>query len=266
MSNDGPSGVPVAILAGGLGTRMAEETEFRPKPMVTVGDEPILWHIMKSYAARGFDEFVIALGYKSEVIKDYFLGYRHRANSFSIDLGSGAVDVHGGHNEDWKVHLVDTGLHTMTGGRTRRVAEFLDRIGRRTFMLTYGDGLADVDVSKLLAFHRQHGRLATITAVRPPARFGAINFADGQVESFEEKPQTGEGWINGGFFVFEPEVAEFITDDETVLEREPLERLAADGQLSAYQHDGFWQCMDTVRDIKLLNSLWASGESPWKVW
>lgn len=266
MRARGPNNVPVGILAGGLGTRMGEETELRPKPMVIVGGEPILWHVMKSYAAHGFDEFVIGLGYRGDVIKDYFLQYRNRASRLlSVHLGSGTTDVHGEHDESWQVHLLDTTLGAMTGGRTRRIAELLERMGKQTFMLTYGDGVSDVDLTALLRFHREQGRLATVTAVRPPARFGAITVADGRVARFEEKPQTGEGWINGGYFVFEPGIKDYIADDATVLEREPLERLAADGQLSAYCHDGFWQCMDTTRDLKLLNQLWSSG-APWRVW
>lgn len=250
----------VVILAGGFGTRLQEETAIKPKPMVEIGHRPILWHIMNSYANYGFKEFVIALGYKGEVIKDYFLNYRHRASSLTVNLRSGEVVMRNGYAEDWTVHLLDTGLHTQTGGRVKRVAEF---IGDEAFLLTYGDGVANVDISRLLAFHRSHGRLATITAVRPPARFGGISFNGDFVACFEEKPQIGEGWINGGFFVLEPGVVDYIDDDSTTWEREPLERLAKDGQLAAYRHSGFWQCMDTLRDVKLLESLWQSRNAPW---
>jgi glucose-1-phosphate cytidylyltransferase len=253
----------IAVLCGGFGTRLREETEIRPKPMVEVGGRPILWHIMRGYAARGFTEFVLALGYKSEVIKRYFLDYYQLQSHLTVSLGSGAVRAHDGQREDWTVHLVDTGQATQTGGRVKRLSSWL-RDG--TFMLTYGDGVSDVNLTELLAFHRRHGRLATVTAVRPPARFGGLRFDGDLVSEFTEKPQVGEGWINGGFFVMEPGVLDYIQGDETYLEREPLERLAKDGQLAAFRHDGFWQCMDTLRDLKLLESLWESGQAPWKVW
>jgi glucose-1-phosphate cytidylyltransferase len=253
----------VVILAGGLGTRLQEETTVKPKPMVEIGGQPVLWHIMKIYAGYGFNEFVAALGYKSDVIKDYFLNYRSRTSNLTVRLSSGEVSVHDGAYEDWTVHLLDTGLETMTGGRVKRAARF---IGNETFMLTYGDGVADVNVEKLLAFHRSHGRLATVTAVRPPARFGGIGFEGNLVTHFEEKPQIGEGWINGGFFVLEPAVVNYIAGDETIFEREPLERLAAEEQLVAYRHDGFWQCMDTLRDVRLLENLWQENHAPWKIW
>jgi glucose-1-phosphate cytidylyltransferase len=257
----------VVILAGGLGTRLQEETVLRPKPMVEVGGRPILWHIMKTFGAQGFDEFVVALGYKSEVVKDYFVNYRHRRNSMSVHLGTGKVEVHRdadeAGDEAWTVHLLDTGVATQTAGRVRRAAEF---IGPEPFLLTYGDGVADVDVRRLLAFHRRHGRLATVTAVRPPSRFGGIAMEGDRVARFEEKPQIGEGWINGGFFVLEPGVAKYLGGDDQPFEREPLERLAEDGELFAYRHDGFWQCMDTLRDVRYLEGLWQSGKVPWKVW
>jgi glucose-1-phosphate cytidylyltransferase len=253
----------IAVLCGGFGTRLREETEIRPKPMVEVGGRPILWHIMRGYAAQGFTEFVLALGYKSEVIKRYFLDYYHLQSHLTVSLGSGAVLAHDGQREDWTVHLVDTGQATQTGGRVKRLSSWL-RDG--TFMLTYGDGVSDVNLTELLALHRRHGRLATVTAVRPPARFGGLRFDGDLVSEFTEKPQVGEGWINGGFFVMEPGVLDYIQGDETYLEREPLERLAKDGQLAAFRHDGFWQCMDTLRDLKLLESLWESGQAPWKVW
>jgi glucose-1-phosphate cytidylyltransferase len=253
----------VVILAGGLGTRLQEETAVKPKPMVEIGGQPILWHIMKLYRHFGLREFVVALGYRGEVVKSYFLSYRHHSSDLSVDLASGQVEAHGDGPEDWLVHLVDTGVGTETGGRLRRLARWL---GDGAFMMTYGDGVADLDIAALLRFHREHGRLATITAVRPPARFGGLAFAGDQVTEFVEKPQIGEGWINGGFFVFEPRVLEYISGDDVILERFPLERLAAERQLVAFRHDGFWQCMDTLRDVRLLESLWQQGKAPWKVW
>jgi glucose-1-phosphate cytidylyltransferase len=253
----------VALLAGGLGTRLTEETETKPKPMAEVGGRPILWHIMKSYASRGFKEFVVALGYKGEVIKRYFLDYAKVQSCFSVNLASGDVMRREGGLDDWTVHLIDTGAQTMTGGRIKRLAGVL---GRDTFMVTYGDGVCNVDMRELLAFHRRHGKVATVTAVRPPARFGGLVFDGDRVVEFTEKPQVGEGWINGGFFVLEPKVMDFIDGDSTVFEAEPLEGLAADGQLMAYKHDDFWQCMDTLRDLRLLEGLWASGKAPWKTW
>ncbi|MBM2821856.1 MAG: glucose-1-phosphate cytidylyltransferase [Thermoleophilia bacterium] len=250
-------------MAGGLGTRLVEETEVTPKPMVEIGGSPILWHIMKIYAACGFNEFVVALGYKGTTIKNWFLNYQYLASDLSIGFRTGAVDLHDGDREDWLVHLVDTGLHPQTGGRLKRLESWI-RDG--TFMMTYGDGVADVDVGKLLEFHRGHGKLATVTAVRPPARFGGLSFEGDHVTRFAEKPQIGEGWINGGFFVLEPQVLDYIDGDDTKFEHEPLERLAEAGQLVAYRHEGFWQCMDTLRDVRLLQSLWESGDVPWKVW
>lgn len=226
----------VAILAGGLGTRLQEETTVKPKPMVQISEQPILWHIMKLYAAHGFNEFVIALGYKGEVIKDYFLNYRYRASSLTIRLDSGDITVRDDNCEDWTVHLLDTGLHTQTGGRVKRVAQLL---GNETFMLTYGDGVANVDINRLLAFHRSQSKLATVTAVRPPARFGGISLNGNVAVRFDEKPQIGEGWINGGFFVLEPGVADYVDGDDVIWERGPMERLAANGQLAAYCHSDF---------------------------
>jgi glucose-1-phosphate cytidylyltransferase len=253
----------VGILAGGLGTRLSEESALKPKPMVEIGGRPILWHILKCYAAFGLTEFVIGLGYKGEVIKDYFVNYRHRVRSLTVGLASGQITVHDGASEDWIVHLLDTGVLTQTGGRVKRIAEF---IGDETFMITYGDGLADVNFSDLLAFHRSHGKLVTVTAVRPPARFGGLRFDGSLVTEFTEKPQIGEGWINGGFFVVEPKARDYIEGDDSLFELDPLERLARDGQLVAYRHERFWQCMDTLRDVRLLEELWEQGDAPWKIW
>lgn len=264
----GPSilqAVKVVILAGGLGTRMGDETLVRPKPLIEIGGHPLLWHIMNIYAAHGFEEFVIALGYRGDLIKDYFLNFEARNSDLTVHLGSGRVDVRERRHPNWKVHLIDTGLDTQTGGRLLRLR---DVIGDQRFMLTYGDGLARVDIHALLAEHERRGALATLTAVRPPARFGNIRLAadDARIEDFIEKPQTDAGWINGGFFVFEPAVFEYIDGDATALEREPLERLAAAGALFAMRHEGFWQPMDTLRERRLLEDLWQSGGAPWKVW
>jgi glucose-1-phosphate cytidylyltransferase len=253
----------VAILAGGVGTRLVEETEVKPKPMVEIGGRPILWHILKHYAHYDFKEFVLALGYKGEVIKKYMVDYANLNSNLTVRLDTGKVDIEGGKRPDWTVQLIDTGIATLTGGRIKRLAPY---IGNETFMLTWGDGVSDVDLNKLLKFHKSHGKLATLTAVRPPARFGHMVFDGDQIKEFTEKPQTGEGWINGAFFVLEPKVFDYIDGDTTQWEKEPLERLAADGQLMAYRHDSFWQCMDTLRDKKLLEDLWQHGGAPWKVW
>ena len=250
----------VAILAGGFGTRLSEETDSRPKPLVEVGGRPLLWHIMRHYAAHGFDEFVIAAGYKGDLIKQYFLDYAALHGSLRIDLGTGAVESQGSPVEDWVVHVVDTGLETGTGGRLRRLRPLLDGA---TFMATYGDGVSDVDLGALLEFHRAQGRIATVTAVRPPARFGGLVFDGDLVTEFTEKPQIGEGWINGGFLVFEPALFDYLDSDATSLEADALERLAADRQLTAFRHQAFWQCMDTLRDKRLLDSLWEAGDAPW---
>ena len=253
----------VVIFCGGLGTRLPEETDFRPKPMVEVGGQPILWHIMQGYATYGFKEFILALGYKGEMIKRYFLDYYNLNSDLTVCLAGGTIDTHGSDREDWIVHLVDTGITVQTGGRLKRLGSWL---AHETFMLTYGDGVCDANIADLLRYHQAHGRLATVTAVRPPARFGGLGFKGDLVSEFVEKPQIGEGWINGGFFVLEPGVLDYIEGDDTAWEREPLERLSEDGQLVAYRHDGFWQCMDTLRDVRLLERIWNSGKPPWKVW
>jgi glucose-1-phosphate cytidylyltransferase len=253
----------VVILAGGLGTRLAEETEVRPKPMVTIGGRPILWHIMKHYSQSGFKDFVVALGYKGDVIKRYFMDYVDLNGRLTLSLKDRMIERHDSHPEDWRVDLVDTGIDTATGGRLKRLRCVL---ADGSFMMTYGDGVSNVDVCSLLRFHRRHGRLVTLTAVRPPARFGGLEFDGTQVIRFSEKPQTGEGWINGGFFVLEPRVLDYIDDDQMPFEREPLERLVEAGQVMAYRHDAFWQCMDTLRDKRLLDSMWEKGEAPWKTW
>lgn len=250
----------VAILAGGLGTRLAEETEIRPKPMVEIGGRPIVWHIMQRFAQFGHLEFFLALGYKGDVIKRYFLDYHALNGSLRLDMASGEVAASDRSVEDWIVNLIETGHQTKTGGRVRRLQPSL---GDAPFFLTYGDGVADIDLDALLKFHRAQGRLATVTAVRPPARFGGLAIDGPLVTEFSEKPQIGEGWINGGFMVLEPGVFDYMRDDETRLEQDVLERLAADGQLAAYRHDGFWQCMDTLRDKWLLESLWQEGAAPW---
>lgn len=254
----------VVLLAGGLGTRLAEETELRPKPMVEIGGHPILWHIMKIYSSYGFEKFVIALGYKGDFIKQHFMHMRASNSDLTINLKNGEVEYESPPVINWQVQLVDTGLGTMTGGRLGRLQSRLRPSG--TFMLTYGDGVCDIDLHKLLQFHRSHSRVATVTAVRPPARFGTMRFDGDSVLEFKEKLQTGEGWINGGFFVFEPEVFDYLEGDDTPLEGKPLENLAADGQLMAYKHDGFWQCMDTLRDKIRLQEMWDSGSPPWKLW
>ena len=253
----------VAILAGGVGSRLSEETVLKPKPMVEIGDRPILWHIMKYYAAAGFEEFVIALGYKGEYIKRWMVDYAALTSDLTVRSRDGSTELHASSNEDWTVELIDTGLTTNTGGRIKRLAP---RLGDDTFMLTWGDGLSNVDLHALIDFHRRHGKLITMTAVRPPARFGHLELDGDQISEFSEKPQTGEGWINGAFFVCEPGVFDYIDSDDTQWEREPLERLAKDGQLMAYRHYDFWQCMDTLRDKKLLEDLWETGTPPWKVW
>ena len=249
------------LLCGGLGTRLSEETQLKPKPMVEIGGKPILWHIMKMYEQYGFNDFFLALGYKGEVIKDYFLSYHARQSNLYIHLKSGKTNYTHPTSEDWNVSLIDTGALTMTGGRLLRLQPFLHDSG--TFMLTYGDGVSNINIESLVKFHRAHGKLATVTAVRPPVRFGELIIEDYKVSHFQEKPQAGEGWINGGFFVFEPEIFDFLTDDTTFLEREPLEQLAKKGELIAYKHPGFWQCMDTIRDRDYLQESWQTGKAAW---
>jgi glucose-1-phosphate cytidylyltransferase len=253
----------VILLAGGLGTRLAEETQVRPKPMVEIGGVPILVHIMSTYHAHGFRDFLVACGYRGEFIKEYFANFHIRNSDWSISLRDGGKTIHRSYLPDWSVGVVDTGLNTMTGGRIRRLRPF---VGDETFMVTYGDGVADVDISALLKFHRAHGRLATVTAVHPPARFGCLEISADEVQRFAEKPQTSEGWINGGFLVFEPEVFDYLDDDATILEKGPLERLAQERQLMAFRHHGFWQPMDTLREKQLLEQLWENNQAPWKVW
>lgn len=253
------------ILAGGMGTRISEESGVRPKPMVEIGDRPILWHVMKIYAAHGVKDFIICCGHKGHMIKDYFATYALRGSDVTFDFATGETTMHRRACEDWRVTLVDTGEATMTGGRLKRVRE---HIGEGTFLMTYGDGVADVDIAATLAFHKAHGRRATLTAVQPPGRFGAFTLQAGSdtISGFTEKPKGDGAWINGGFFVLEPNVLDLIAGDDTTFEREPLARLARDRQLAAYRHDGFWQPMDTLRDATVLRDIWASGKAPWAVW
>jgi glucose-1-phosphate cytidylyltransferase len=254
----------VMILAGGLGTRLSEETIVKPKPMIEIGGQPILWHIMKIYAHCGFKEFLVALGYRGEMIKDYFLRFHAMAADLTVDLGSGQNTVYAGQKLDWRVHLVDTGDQTQTGGRVKRLGAWLG--DDQTFMLTYGDGVANIDIGALVDFHKSHGKLATVSAVRPPARFGGLSMKGDQVTRFAEKPQTGEGWINGGFFVLDRRVLDYVAGDDQAWEAEPMERLTREGQLMAFRHEGFWQPMDTLREKHLLEQWWVSDQAPWKVW
>jgi glucose-1-phosphate cytidylyltransferase len=255
--------VKVVILAGGLGTRLREETEFKPKPMVEIGGRPILWHIMKTYAHHGYNEFVVCLGYKGDVIRDYFLHYEIRNRDFTVTLGSRDIEIHNQHTESgWRVTLAETGEKTLTGGRLRRAAPYL---GER-FMVTYGDGVSDINIKNLIAFHERHGKLGTVTAVHPTSRFGELSISDEMVKGFYEKPQVSEGWINGGFFVFERAMLDLLTGDEESLEHGVLGKLASMNELAVYRHSGFWQCMDTHREMVLLNDLWRSGKAPWAAW
>tara|TARA_B100001179_G_scaffold227567_1_gene210333 strand:- start:209 stop:973 length:765 start_codon:yes stop_codon:yes gene_type:complete len=251
----------VILLAGGFGTRLSEYTVSLPKPMVTIGGKPILWHIMKYYAHYGHNQFYVALGYKAEMIKEFFLHYRTMNADFTVNLKTGDVIPHQQDEVDWKVTLVDTGLRSMTGGRVKQMKPY---ISNETCLMTYGDGVSDVDLDQLIAFHQNHGKMVTVTAVHPGARFGELEMREDQVTFFQEKPQTGQGWINGGYFVLEPEFFDLIEEDQTILEREPLERAAQMGELMAFRHNGFWQCMDTKRDHANLEEFWRSGKAPWK--
>ncbi|WP_026191170.1 MULTISPECIES: glucose-1-phosphate cytidylyltransferase [Methylosinus] len=252
------------IFAGGLGTRLSEETDNRPKPMIEIGGKPILWHIMKIYSQHGVNEFVVCLGYKGYFIKDYFTNYFLHMSDVTFDLAENKTIVHNKMAEPWRITLVDTGIETMTGGRLKRIADYLP--DNEPFCLTYGDGVADIDIAGEIDYHRAHGRLATMTVVRPPGRFGAVTMDGDDILSFDEKPRGDGGWINGGFFVMWKKALDYIDGDSTALEQQPLTRIAADGQLRAYRHDGFWQCMDTLRDKRFLEQLWSGGEAPWKVW
>jgi glucose-1-phosphate cytidylyltransferase len=251
------------LLAGGLGTRLSEETSVRPKPMVEIGGMPILWHIMKTYSHYGYNDFLIALGYKGDVIKEFFLNYKLHKSDMVVNLRSGDLKYENDFSENWKVGLYETGLNSMTGGRLFNLKKLLKP--GETFMLTYGDGVSNINISELVEFHKSHGKIATLSAVRPPARFGSIIMNElGQINEFKEKPQVGEGWINGGYFVFNYDIFDYLQSETTILEREPLEKLAKDGELVAYRHEGFWHCMDTIRDKDNLNEIWASGNAPWK--
>jgi len=256
----------VVILAGGKGTRIPEETEFRPKPMIKIGERPILWHIMKIYGTFGYTDFIICLGYKGEMIKEYFLNYKFVNSDFTITLGRhDEIKVHGKNSEDhWAVTLADTGLEAQTGSRIKKIGKYIDG---ETFMVTYGDGVADINIKDLLLFHKSHKKIGTLTGVHPQSRFGELRIKGSRIVEFSEKPNITSGYINGGFFVFDREIFDYLrNDDDCALEKEPLEILAREGQLMVYSHDGFWQCMDTVRDMRLLNDLWAQGNAPWKIW
>lgn len=252
----------VVILAGGFGTRLSEYTELIPKPMVTIGGKPILWHIMNRYASYGHKEFILALGYKADAVKNYFLSMRSVNSDFTVDMNSGELAIHDNSSIDWKITLIDTGLETMTGGRVKRLQKY---VGSETFMLTYGDGLSNVNFDELLKFHHDHKKLVTVSAVRPIARFGELAMEDNLVTSFQEKPQVTRGWINGGFFVCQSELFDYIKDDQTILERSPLETISKEGQLMAFKHNGFWQCMDTKRDKDYLEDLWQKKQAPWVI-
>lgn len=254
----------VLILAGGYGTRISEESDIKPKPMIEIGGKPILWHIMKHYSSFGFNEFVILLGYKSYVIKEYFANYYLHNSDVTIDTAKKSIEVHNNYSENWKITLLETGLDTMTGGRVKRAKDY---IGNETFMLTYGDGVSDVNISELLKYHKSHGKKATMTAIQPDGKFGALSIeSDNRISNFLEKPKGDGAWINGGFFVCEPQVLDYLTDDQTIFERAPLEKLAKEGELFSYKHHGFWQCMDTLRDKNYLNDIWAKGQAKWKSW
>ena len=250
----------VVLLAGGFGTRLSEQTQLIPKPMVKIGERPILWHIMQRYAKSGFTNFCVALGYKAEVVKEYFLNYHHLNSDFEVSLATGQVVSYRSSSDDWHVKLIDTGLNTMTGGRLKRLKQYLDD---EPFLLTYGDGVSDIDIATLANFHKNHGKMVTVTAVRPRARFGELTLVGDTVTDFEEKPEVLNGWVNGGYFICQPEFLNYMVDDQTVLEQEPLAQIAKLGELMAYKHDGFWQCMDTKRDHDYLEKLWSSGSAPW---
>lgn len=253
----------VVILAGGFGTRISEESHLKPKPMIEIGDRPILWHIMKQYSAYGFNEFVICLGYKAYLIKEYFADYFLHTSDITLRLAKNEMIVHNNYSEPWEVTLVDTGLNTMTGGRIKRIQKY---IGDEPFMLTYGDGVSDVNIKELVDFHKSHGKMVTMSGIQPEGRFGVLELDNNLVKAFREKSKDDTGWINGGFMVLNPEIFNYISDDETIFEREPLEKAAAQDELMVYKHAGFWQCMDTQRDKKKLEELWALNEAPWKVW
>lgn len=253
----------VVILAGGLGTRLAEETVVKPKPMIEIGGKPILWHIMKIYSAHGINDFIVCLGYKGYIVKEYFANYFLHMSDVTFDMANNGVQIHQNSAEPWRVTLVDTGDDTMTGGRIKRIAPYLNG---EDFCCTYGDGLADVDIARLIEFHRKHGKLATLTATQLPGRFGALNLSGHRIESFQEKPHGDGAWVNGGFFVLSPRVLDYIDGDRTVWEREPMERLARNGEMMSFPHDGFWQPMDTLREKNYLEELWESGKAPWKIW
>lgn len=254
----------VLILAGGYGTRISEESDIKPKPMIEIGGKPIIWHIMKHYSAHGFNEFVLLLGYKSYVIKEYFANYYLHNSDVTIDTAKKSIEVHNNYSENWKITLLETGLDTMTGGRVKRAKDY---IGDEPFLLTYGDGVSDVDIKELVAFHKNHGHKITMTSIQPEGRFGALKIEqNNEISSFLEKPKGDGAWINGGFFVCDPSVIDYIADDSTTFEKEPLEKLAKDGELFSYKHDGFWKCMDTLRDKSQLNEMWSSGKAKWKVW
>ncbi|GAB4312194.1 glucose-1-phosphate cytidylyltransferase [Cyanobacterium aponinum UTEX 3221] len=260
--------IPVAILCGGKGTRLKEETEFRPKPMVMVGDRPMIWHIMKTYSSYGFTDFMLCLGYKGDMIREYFINYDWNHSDILLELGQQKIThLDNGHDEEnWKIWLINTGQETMTGGRLKRLKTYLDKTGSDIFMATYGDGVANIDLNQLIAYHQSHGKLATVSAVRPPSRFGELQIENNLVTSFKEKPQTSDGWINGGYMVLHKKVLDLIDNDDTVFEAEPLKILADKGELAVYHHEGFWQCMDTYRELELLKSLYEKGEAPWKIW
>lgn len=251
------------ILAGGMGARISEETSLKPKPMIEIGGKPILWHIMKIYSAHNINDFIICLGYKGYLIKEYFINYFYHTSDVTIDMKKNTTEIHQSYSEPWRITLLDTGEHSMTGGRLKRIAHHLED---EDFCFTYGDGVSNVNITELIEFHKYHKKFATVTAIKPPARFGAINIEEGRIINFEEKPYGGNGWANGGFFVLSPKVINYISDDSTIWEREPMERLTQDNQITAFQHEDFWYAMDTLRDKNYLEELWANKQAPWKIW